>query len=153
MLISSCSSQVREEYAHAISYLIAELKATGAKRHLSFGAILIHLCIKTRSFYQDRLGTSMGIGKQHSKKRATTFCAAAGLYIEMREEYRNMFLPERSSCKDMIEYDGACAKRKEKKRKQPLIVLSRRVLLLDHLCLSFSLCLPRACLGKHDGPA
>jgi hypothetical protein len=55
----------------------------------------------------------MGIGKQHSKKRATTFCAAAGLYIEMREEYRNMFLPERSSCKDMIEYDGA--KRKEKK--------------------------------------
>ena len=115
MLISSCSSQVREEYAHAISYLIAELKATGAKRHLSFGAILIYLCIKTRSFYQDRLGTSMGIGKQHSKKRATTFCAAAGLYIEMREEYRNMFLPERSSCKDMIEYDGACAKRKEKK--------------------------------------
>ena len=60
----------------------------------------------------------MGIGKQHSKKRATTFCAAAGLYIEMREEYRNMFLPERSSCKDMIEYDGACAKRKEKKRKE-----------------------------------
>jgi|EP01046_Picozoa_sp_COSAG06_P023098 hypothetical protein len=137
MLISSCSSQVREEYAHAISYLIAELKATGAKRHLSFGAILIHLCIKTRSFYQDRLGTSMGIGKQHSKKRATTFCAAAGLYIEMREEYRNMFLPERSSCKDMIEYDGACAKRKEKKRKQPLIVLSRRVLLLDHPLFEF----------------
>eukprot|EP01046_Picozoa_sp_COSAG06_P041326 COSAG06_NODE_5116_length_3711_cov_2.390642_5_plen_129_part_00 len=63
VLMWSCSrhrsSQVREEYAHAISYLIAELKATG-------------------------------------------------LYNEMREEYRNVFLPERSSCKDMIEYDGAC---------------------------------------------